>query len=81
MCRQVTPQGVEMGDSYVEAIQDWPAPRSTKDLERFWGFANYHRGCIAGYAQMAFTLYRLTGKKPFLWGQEQQAAFDALKKA
>ena len=29
---------------------------------------------------MAFPLYHLTGKKPFLWGQEQQAAFDALKK-
>ena len=79
--RQVSPKGVEMGDSYVEAVRYWPAPCSTKDVERFWGFANYHRGFIAGYAQMTFPLYRLTGKKPFLWGQEQQAAFDALKKA
>ena len=68
-------------DSYVEAARDLPAPRSTKDVERFLGFANYHRGFIAGYAQLAFPLYRLTGKKPFLWGQEQQAAFDALNKA
>ena len=36
---------------------------------------------VAGYAQLAFPLYRLTGKKPFLWGQEQQAAFDTLNKA
>ena len=35
---------------------------------------------VAGYAQLAFPLYRLTGKKPFLWGQEQQAAFDAFNK-
>ena len=79
--RQVSPQGVEMGDSYVEAVRDWVVPRSTKDVERFLGFANYHRGFIAGYAQLAFPLYRLTGKKPFVWGQEQQAAFDALKNA
>ena len=56
-------------------------PRSSKDVERFLGFANYHRGFIAGYAQMAFPLYRLTGKKLLIWGQELQAAFDALKKA
>ena len=44
--RQISRQGVEMGDSYVEAIRYWPAPRSTKDVERFLGFANYHRGFI-----------------------------------
>ena len=36
--RQVSPQGVEMGDSCVEAVQNWAASRSTKDVERFWGF-------------------------------------------
>ena len=30
---------------------------------------------------MAFPLYHLTEKKPFIWGKEQQAAFCALKKA
>ena len=71
---------MEMEDSYVEAVRDWVAPRSTKDVERILCFANYHRGFIPGYAQLAFSLYRLNGKKPFIWGQEQQAAFDALKK-
>ena len=56
------------------------AGRSLKEVEMFWSFANYHRGFIAGYAQLAFPLYSLTGKKPFIRGQEQQAAFNALKK-
>ena len=38
----VSPLGVEMGDSYVETFRDSAAPLSTKDVERFWGFANYH---------------------------------------
>ena len=71
MGRQVSPQGVEMGDSYVEAVRDWVAPRSTKDVERFVRSANYYRGFIAGYAQLVFPLYRLTRKKPFIWGQQQ----------
>ena len=79
--RQVSPQVVEMGGSNVQTVRDWADPRSAKDVERFLGFANYNRGFIAGYAQLAFPLYCLTGKKPFIWGQEQQAAFDVLKKA
>ena len=34
--RQVSPQGVEMGDSYVDIVRDWAASRSTKDVERIW---------------------------------------------
>ena len=78
MERQVSPQGMEMGDSYVETFRDWATPHSTKDVERFLGFANYHRGFIASYAQLAFPFYRLTEKKPFIRGQEQQTAFDVL---
>ena len=78
--RQVSPNAY-FGGSYVQTVRVWADPRSNKDVERFLGFANYNRGFIAGYAQLAFPLYCLTGKKPFIWGQEQQAAFDVLKKA
>ena len=65
----------------MQNVRDWAYPRSAKDVERSFGFANYHRSFIAGYTQLAFPLYCLTGKKPFIWGQEQQATFDFLKKA
>ena len=39
--RQVNPQGVDMGDSYMEAARDWAPTRSTKDVDRFLGFDNY----------------------------------------
>ena len=48
--RQVSPQVMETGGSYVQTVRDWADPRSAKDVERFLGFANYHRGFIAGYA-------------------------------
>lgn len=72
--RQVSGTGVEMGDEYIEAVKDWETPTNVKDVERFLGFANYHRGFIAGFAQMAQPLYNVTGKKPFVWGPEQQTA-------
>lgn len=79
--RQVSGTVVEMGDEYIEAVKEWETSTKVKDVERFLGFANYHRGFIAGFAQMAQPLYNVTGKQPFVWGAEQQTAFDALRRA
>lgn len=70
-----------MGDEYIEAVKHWETPTNVKEVERFLGFANYHRGFIAGFAQMAHPLYNITGKKPFVWGPEQQTAFENLRRA
>lgn len=52
-----------------------------KTKKKILSFANYHRTFINGYAKMATPLNRLTGKKPYVWGQEQQDAFSNLKLA
>lgn len=56
-------------------------PKTTKEVEKFLGFANYHRAFIKNYAKMAGPLNRLTGKQPFTLGNEQQEAFDHLIEA
>ncbi|KAK3084611.1 hypothetical protein FSP39_016239 [Pinctada imbricata] len=79
--RTVNAQGVHMGDQYIKAVRDWKVPTNTKEVERFLGFANYHRLFIKDFSFIAEPLYRLTGRKPFCWGEAQQAAFDALVQA
>ena len=76
--RHVSRNGIEMGDTYISAVREWAVPTNVKEVEKFLGFANYHRAFIAGYAEMANPLYSVTGKKPFHWGPGQQAAFDKL---
>lgn len=66
--RQVSGTGVEMGDEYIEAVKEWETPTKVKDVERFLGFANYHRGFIAGFAQMAQPLYNVTESSPSYGG-------------
>ena len=70
--RQVSQDGVEMGDSYIKAVKNWTVPKTSKDVEKFLGFANYHRTFIKGFSQMAAPLYKLTGKGEFEWQDEQQ---------
>jgi hypothetical protein len=68
-----------MGDTYISAVREWAVPSNVKEVERFLGFANYHRAFIARYAELANPLYSVTGKNPFHWGPEQQTAFEGLR--
>lgn len=77
--RKVNKTGLAIRDEYTEAVKNWKAPATTKEIEKFLGFANYHT--TYGYAKMATPLNRLTGKKPFVWGQDQQDTFYNLKLA
>lgn len=76
--RTVSHNGVEMGGQCLEAVREWPIPRDVKAVERFLGFANYHRNYIPNFSKIAAPLYDLTEKKGFQWEVEQQEAFDKL---
>lgn len=79
--RTVNKSGMAIGDEYVEAVKRWKTPGNTKEVEQFLGFVNYHRTFIRHYSKIASPLTKITGKKPFHWGPEQQQAFDSLKTA
>ena len=79
--RVVGPRGMHIGPGYIKDIEDWPRPKNKKEVERFLGFTNYHRPFIEEYTQMALPLQALTGKRTYQWGDEQERAFDELRKA
>ena len=79
--RVVGPEGMEIGPGYVKDVKNWPKPRNSKEVERFLGFANYHRAFIKDYTNIALPLQALTGKRPYFWGNEQQQSFDRLREA
>lgn len=79
--RKVNKTGMAIGDEYVEVVKKWQIPKTTKEVEKFLGFANYHRAFIKNYAKIAGPLNRLSGKQPFTWENEQQEAIDHLIEA
>jgi hypothetical protein len=80
--RTVDRNGVRVTDAKIQAVLDWPVPSSTKELESFLGYINYHRDFIKGLAGIATPLYAMTGPRAeFLWEERHQVAFDKLKKA
>ena len=79
--RIVSSNQLKMSTKDITTVTDWPVPKTSKEVERFLGLANYHRSFIKDFAVMAQPLYGLTGKNKFKWDDEQQMAFDELKEA
>ncbi|SRR6266702_6952470 len=65
----------------IAGINNWPTPKNLTQLRLGLGFFNFYQPFIKGFAQIAQPLNQLTKKvQEWHWGQEEQEAFDKLKK-
>ena len=70
----------------MEAIRDWPRPKTVTDVRSFLEFTNHYRRFLHKYAQTAHPLNKLTSgeyssKKKFLidWDEDCERPFQKLK--
>ncbi len=72
-------------DSYpnpkkVQAVKNFPVPKSVTNVRTFSGLTGYYRNFVRGNAKIVVPLFNLTKKdQNFLWTPTCQEAFDALK--
>ena len=52
----VSSQGIRMEDERIEAVRNWPEPKSVRDIQVFIGFANFYRRFIRGFSRIATPL-------------------------
>ena len=71
---------VQIKTDKVKAVKKWKTPTKIKEVESFLGFANFYRQFIKNFSHMARPLNELKSKKEWKWGEEQQEAFEELKK-
>jgi hypothetical protein len=77
----ISAAGVAMDPAKVQAIRDWPPPRSARAVRGFLGLAGYYRKFVHHYGTVAAPLTALLKKDGFLWSEGAAAAFAALKDA
>ncbi|GKC16478.1 putative reverse transcriptase domain-containing protein [Tanacetum coccineum] len=73
-------KGVHVDPAKVEAIRNWSAPTTPKEVRQFLGLAGYYRRFIEGFSLISKPLTKLTQKnKKYEWGTEEDEAFQTLK--
>lgn len=86
---RISPEGIEMDPGKVQAVLEWAAPKTRKQLQSFLGFANFYRQFIPSFASIALPLTNLLKTKkdgkprpsqPLEWTMSCQAAFEKLKR-
>jgi hypothetical protein len=72
--------GVSIDSSRFEAIKSYPAPKNVKQLRQYLGLILYFKKFIKSHSQITAPLRKLLKKdQEFIWGAEQQRAFEKLK--
>ncbi|KAK3505715.1 hypothetical protein QTP70_004361, partial [Hemibagrus guttatus] len=76
-----TQQGVEMDQTKVCAVTEWPEPTTVRELQRFLGFANFYWRFIRNYSSIASPLTSLLKSKPrrLVWNEMAREAFVRLR--
>ncbi|MDM1593466.1 RNase H-like domain-containing protein, partial [Escherichia coli] len=78
----VSKDGISPDSAKVQAVIDWPEPKTVKEVRGFLGLTGWYRIFIPKYALIASPLTSLLKKNtPFQWSAKCQSAFDKLKSA
>ena len=76
----VSKHGIEVDESKIEAIKNWPIPMNVSQVRSFNGLAGFYRRFVKDFSTIAAPLNDLTKKGvDFKWGVAQDIAFDTLK--
>ncbi|KAI2647066.1 Transposon Tf2-6 polyprotein [Labeo rohita] len=76
----ISPEGVAMDDTKVNAVRNWPRPKTLKELQRFLGFSNFYRRFIRHFSTVAAPLTSMVkkGETRLSWSADALQAFHEL---
>lgn len=72
--------GVRPGQGKIEAVRQFPSPKTVKNIRQFLGLTGYFRKFVKDYAAIVKPLTLLTRKDcVWKWGEQEDSAFKNLK--
>ncbi|GBG78214.1 hypothetical protein CBR_g26247 [Chara braunii] len=78
----VTPEGISPLSDKIQAIQEWPEPKTVTNVRSFLGLAGYYQRFIKGYSKIAAPLSKLQCKdRPFDFDDNARTFFLVVKAA
>ncbi|KAK7605130.1 hypothetical protein V9T40_006988 [Parthenolecanium corni] len=75
----INKDGLKPNPAKAQAINDFPRPIKTRDVQSFMGIVNYYRCHIPHCVEIAHPLHKLKGDVKFEWGEKEENSFIKLK--
>ena len=77
----ISEKGVKPDPRKIEAVSEFPRPKTAKNIKQFLGLAGYYRKFIPNFAKIANPLFPLLKKgQPFIWKKPQEESFITFKR-
>lgn len=77
----ISGEGIQTDPNKIAVMRNFPVPKDLTQLRGFIALTSYYRRFIKGFANIVEPLNRLFKKNtPFIWTQDQQDAFERLKR-
>ena len=77
----VSAQGVSVDPTKIQAVLNWPKPKTIAVVRGFLVLTGYYQRFVKGYAQITSPLTDLLKKDGFDWGEAADLPFERLKRA
>jgi hypothetical protein len=77
----ISAEGVAVDKQKVQAVLEWPIPRSARAVRGLLGLAGYYRRFIQDFGTIAAPLTALLRKEGFRWNEDAVRAFQQLQQA
>ena len=76
----VSPQGIQVDEERVCAIQDWPSLTSICKVRSFHGLASFYWWFMKDFSSIATLITKVIKKDVgYKWGEKQEKAFQLIK--
>lgn len=77
---EISKNKVQPGESKTKAIDEFPVPKTVRQIRQFIGLTGYFRRFVKDYAVIAKPLTNLTRQSvKWTWSDKEQKSFDTLK--
>ena len=76
----ISEEWIRPDEKKLDALRNFSVLKTVKNIQQFLGFANYYRRFVPYFSYIAKPLTLLLKKdNPFVWGEDQQKAFQKIK--